>query len=105
MPTERPPSVPLCLRLKPQEIPYDDPHSRFMFEKNFVSTRAAYHVFGPELLFACLLWLQAEASKRQGLDYLQVFENLCKLEYDGHNLWFIEDGPGGAITALLPSDY
>ena len=26
---------------------------------------------------------------------------------DEHNedLWFIEDGPGGAITALLPSDY
>ena len=24
---------------------------------------------------------------------------------DGARLWFIEDGEGGAITALLPSDY
>jgi hypothetical protein len=37
----------------------------------------------------------------QGLDYLQLFEDETKSE----NLWFIEDDPGGAITALLPSDH
>ena len=36
-----------------------------------------------------------------GIDYLQVFTDPAKPEA----LWFIEDGPGGAITALLPSDY
>ena len=97
------PAVPCHLRLKPQEIPYDDPHSRFMFDKNFVATRAAFHVFGPEILFACLLRIQAEAERRQGADYLQIFENLSKLDHDGKNLWFIEDGV--AVTALLPEDY
>jgi hypothetical protein len=96
-------SAPTCLHLKMQEIPYDHPDSRWMFTKNFVATRAAYHVFGPEVLFACLLRLQELAVKHTGLDYLQVFENLCKLEYDGKNLWFIEDG--AALTALLPEDY
>ena len=103
MSTERPPSVPACLRLKQQEIPYDAQHSRFMFEKNFVSTQNAYRLFGPEILFACLLRIQAEGRKHRGLDYLQVFENLCKLEHDGKNLWFIEDGQ--VVTALLPEDY
>lgn len=103
MSTERPPSVPTCLQLKRQEIPYDHPDSRWMFDKNFVSTTNAYHVFGPELLFVCLLHLQALARQRQGLDYLQVFKNLCKLEHDGKDLWYIEDGL--VVTALLPEDY
>ena len=98
----RPPSV-TCLHLKEQEIPYEDPHSRFMFEKQFVATRNAMHVFGAEVLFACLLRVQEEAQRRKGLDYLQVFENLCKIDFDGKNLWFIEDGV--AVTALLPEDY
>lgn len=42
-----------------------------------------------------------EAEQHGGIDYLQVFEDESKSEA----LWFIEDGPGGAITALLPSDY
>ena len=42
-----------------------------------------------------------KADEHQGLDYLQVFHDETKPE----NLWFIEDGPGGAITALLPSDH
>ena len=91
------------LQLKEQEIPYDDPHSRFMFEKQFVSTTNALHTFGPSVLFACLLRVQAKAKKKRGLDYLQVFKNLCKLEYDGKDLWYIEDGV--VVTALLPEDY
>jgi hypothetical protein len=96
-------TVPTHLHLKQQEIPYDDPHSRFMFDKNFVATRNAFHVFGTEVIFACLLRLQAKAERHQGLDYLQIFGNLCKLEHDGKDLWFIEDGV--AVTALLPEDY
>ena len=38
--------------------------------------------------------------KTGGIDYLQVFETP-----DGARLWFIEDGEGGAITALLPEEY
>jgi len=91
------------LKLKEQEIPYDDPHSSCMFLKNFVSTANAYRVFGPEVLFACLLRIQAKATEKQGLDYLQVFTNLSKLEFDGNDLWFIEDG--AVVTALLPEDY
>ena len=91
------------LRLKEQETPYDDPHSRFMFEKNLVSTTNALHTFGPSTIFACLLRVQAKAQEKQGLDYLQVFENLSKLEFAGKNLWFIEDDL--VVTALLPEDY
>ncbi len=40
-------------------------------------------------------------SQKRGLDYLQVFDDSDKAEA----LWFIEDDAGGAITALLPSDY
>lgn len=92
-----------CLHLKAQEIPYDDPHSNFVFTKQFVATQNALQTFGLEVLFACLLKVQAEARKHGGLDYLQVFENLCKIDFDGKNLWFIEDGV--AVTALLPEDY
>ena len=35
-----------------------------------------------------------------GLDYLQVFR-----ASEEPDLWLLEDGPGGAINALLPSDY
>lgn len=45
-------------------------------------------------------YLRGKAEVHNGLDYLQVSES-DKPE----PLWFIEDGPGGAITALLPSDY
>jgi len=91
----------VCLVHKPQEIPLDDPHSRWMFDKPFVVTRAALATFGPLVPPALLLHLQEQARLHGGLDHLQVFENTG----DGPNLWFIEDGPGGAITALLPSDY
>lgn len=85
--------------LKDQEIPLDDPQSRFRFQKPFVSTKGALSTFGPELLFACLLELQAKAAEHDGLDYLQVFETPEELP----NLWFIEDGQ--VVTALLPEEY
>jgi hypothetical protein len=85
--------------LKDQEIPLDDPHSRFRFRKPFVSTRGALSTFGPELLLVCLLELQAKAEENDGLDYLQVFETPEAMP----NLWFIEDGQ--VVTALLPQDY
>ncbi len=91
------------LHLKEQEIPYDDPHSQCMFTKNLVTTRAALKTFGSEVIFACLLRVQTKAEKKQGLDHLQIFSNLSKLEFDGQDLWFIEDGQ--VVTALLPEDY
>ncbi len=93
------------LRAITQEIALDHPDSNNMFqpsaEKPFVATRAAIELYGHETIVRCLAILQAEARNHHGLDYLRVFES------DDHDedLWFIEDGPGGAITALLPSDY
>lgn len=91
--------------LQPQEIPLDDPASCEMFlpsaEKPFVATPAAIEMYGRETILACLAVLQDSAVQHAGLDYLQVFESVEKPE----KLWFIEDGPGGAITSLLPSDY
>ena len=91
--------------LKPQEIPLDHPDSNNMFQpapdKPFVATPAAIEMYANEVIIACWQVLRGKADQHNGLDYLQVFES------DDHdeNLWFIEDGPGGAITALLPSDY
>lgn len=85
--------------LKDQEIPLDDPRSRHRFRKPFVSTAGALSTFGPELLFACLLEIQAKADQHGGLDYLQVFETPEGIP----NLWFIEDGQ--VVTALLPQEY
>jgi hypothetical protein len=45
--------------------------------------------------------LQEQAERHEGLDYLQVFDDPEKTEA----LWMIEDRIGGAITAMLPSDY
>lgn len=91
--------------LKQQEIPFDDPESSNMFlpgpDKPLVATPAAIEVYAHETIVACWRVLQELARQQQGLDYLQVFEDTDKSE----NLWFIEDGEGGAITALLPSDY
>ena len=91
--------------LRPQEIPLDDPASCEMFvpsaDKPFVATPAAIEMYGRETILACLAVLQDSAIANAGLDYLQVFDDQNK----GEKLWFIEDGPGGAITALLPSDY
>ncbi len=90
--------------LKPQEIPLDDPESCNMFrpgpDKPFVATPAAIEMYTREVILACLHVLRQKADEHQGLDYLQVFTAPDKPD----PLWFMEDGPGGAITALLPSD-
>lgn len=92
-------------RLKDQEIPLDHPDScnRFLpsADKPFVVTTAAIAMYSEEVIVACLRLLQSRAEQHQGIDYLQVFVDDSKSEH----LWFIEDPPGGAITALLPSDY
>ena len=92
-------------QLKRQEIPLDHAESSNMFlpsaEKPFLATPAAIQIYTRETIIACLATLQQRAQETNGLDYLQVFEDEEKSE----NLWFIEDGEGGAITALLPSDY
>lgn len=90
---------PESLGLQDQEIPLDDPRSRFHFRAPFVSTRRALSTFGAELLLACLLELQAKAVRHDGLDYLQVFVTPEELP----NLWFIESGD--LVTALLPEEY
>lgn len=90
--------------LKPQEIPFDHPESVHHFRPSadmpFVATPAALNLY-ESVIPACLGVLQGVAAVHNGLDYLQVFNDPDKSE----SLWFIEDGPGGAITALLPSDY
>jgi hypothetical protein len=90
--------------LKPQEVPFDDPASDCRFRpsdtKPFLATPAALAAYH-DVIFPCLAMLQRLAQEHDGVDYLQVFTDPSKPE----PLWFIEDGEGGAITALLPSDY
>ena len=93
------------LTLKPQEISHASSESCCAFSptatKPFVATRTALQTFGESTIFRCLMHLQEEARRHDGLDRLQVFEDLATHE----TLWFIEDGEGGVITALLPDDY
>lgn len=94
----------MSLTLKPQEVPFDHPESNYMFlpspEKPFVATPGAIEMYSAEVIAACLTLLRRTADKHNGIDHLQIFES-----DKPQHLWFIEDGPGGAITALLPSDY
>ncbi len=69
-------------------------------DKPFVATAAAIEQFQQDTIVLCLHVLRRLADEHNGLDYIQVFEF-----DDRPNLWFIEDGDGGAITAMLPSDY
>jgi hypothetical protein len=69
--------------------------------KPFVATPAAIEQFGKSAIIDGLRILQSKAVACQGLDYLQVFEAAGTSTH----LWFIEDGDGGAITALLPDEY
>ncbi len=69
-------------------------------EKPFLATPGAIDTHTQEVILACFEVLRQKADEHGGLDYLQVFE-----AETGERLWFIEDGPGGAITALLPSEY
>ena len=93
--------------LKQQEIPLDHPDSNYMFQpladKPFMATPAAIELYSHEVIIACWNTLRQKADEHNGLDYLQVFKS--ESQQHSSNLWFIEDGPGGAITALLPSDY
>ncbi len=94
----------MTLTLKPQEIAFDDPRSSNFFDrtgKPFLSTPGAIDAFGFETIVACLIQLQRLAKEKNGLDYLQVFVD----DAIGRRLWLIEDGDGGAITALLPNEY
>lgn len=70
-------------------------------DKPFVATRTAIELYSHEVIVACWQVLRQKANEHGGLDYLQVFEDESKSE----SLWFMEDGSGGTITALLPSDY
>lgn len=94
------------LVLKTQEVPFDSPDSCNRFrpspEKPFVATAAAIEAHRQDTIIRCLAILQQQANMHDGIDYLQIFQNSEPNEPD---LWFIEDGEGGAITALLPSDY
>ena len=99
------PEVPLPGRLvhQPQEIPLDDPESRFFFQtgpgRPLAVTPAALERFGMETIMACFYRLQYLARLHDGLDHLQVFEDADSSQ----ELWFIEDAPG-VVTALLPED-
>ncbi len=89
---------------KPQEIPLDDPRSVYAFfptTKPFVVTTAVSEKIPAAVVMACLQQLIWFAKKHNGIDYLQSF----KVKGIREPLWFIEDDEGGAITALLPSDY
>ncbi len=92
------------LELQPQEPPFDHPDSCNQFQprpdKPFLATPGAIEKFSHETIIACLGVLQQGALEHNGIDYLQAFESA-----DGDRLWFIEDGDGGAITALLPDEY
>lgn len=70
-------------------------------DKRLVATPAAIEMYSHEVIIGCWQVLQLRAAEHDGIDYLQVFEDGSKPD----NLWFIEDGPGGAITALLPAEY
>ena len=92
------------LELIPQLPPIDHPNSCNRFRpgphKLFVTTRGAIDRFSQETVVACLRILQEKAEEHDGIAYLQVFESA-----DGDQLWFIEDGGGSVIIALLPGEY
>src|SRR5687768_5687607 len=99
-----PPPIMQHAILKTQEIPFDHPESTHMFQqgpdKPFLATPAAIAMYR-ESIHRCLTQFQRLAREKRGIDYLQVFQDPDRPEA----LWFMDDGPGGAITALLPSDH
>ena len=91
------------LMLKPQEIALDHPNSKYYFTtRPFLATPNVLSVYGERVVIDCLSYLQKQAEQYKGLDYLQVFKDIKR---DRPDLWFIDDGEGGATTALLPEDY
>lgn len=105
--TDDPQTIVKLPRLKRQEIPYDAEASVCRFvpseAKPFLDTNGAETRYGRHVIRACQVILQRLAKEHDGLDYLQIFEDQTGLKSEP--LCFIEDGDGGAITALLPSDY
>ena len=90
------------IKLLPQEIPLDDPNSRFRFnplEKQLITTRGVIEAFGFKTIGDCMELLQQQVDAHDGLDYLQVFT----VGPAKKKLWVIEDHE--AITALLPDEY
>jgi hypothetical protein len=95
----------MTLKLRPQETPLDDPHSRWFFVpedgKPFRATAGAIATYTREEIAWCLATLQEAARAAGGLEHGQAFDS-----DDGRTpLWFIEDDGERAITALLPSEY
>lgn len=90
------------LALKPQEIPVEHPDSSYSFRRRLHATPAAIEAFGVSTILRCHELLMAAATRHDGLDYLQVFEDPLVAD---RRLWFIDDGPDGVVTALLPEDY
>ncbi|MHC4132957.1 MAG: hypothetical protein ACYSR3_13350 [Planctomycetota bacterium] len=80
------------IKLLPQEK-----EGNYKFNGRFVATPAAIDKFGQAAIVAAHIMLLKEVKKKDGLDYLQVFD------IDGEKLWFIDDV--GHFTCLLPSDY
>ena len=80
------------IKLLPQEH-----EGTYHFKGQFVATSAAIEKFGNAVIVAAHIMLLKEVKRKNGLDYLQVFE------VDGEKLWFIDDV--SHVTCLLPSDY
>lgn len=80
------------IKLLPQEK-----EGSYRFNGKFVATRNAIEKFGEDVIFAAYMMLQKGGKRKNGLDYLQVFD------IDGEKLWFIDDV--SHVTCLLPSDY
>lgn len=83
--------------LKMQEIPFDHPDSRCMFDSQFVATTGALRMHGADAIARRLQELQKLAEERKGLDYLQVFR------LPSGRLWIIDSDQ--YVTALLPDEY
>jgi len=75
----------------------EEKEGSYKFNGKFVATRAAIEKFGEAVIIACHMMLIKEVKRKNGLDYLQVFD------INGEKLWFIDDVT--YVTCLLPSDY
>ena len=83
--------------LQTQEISFDHPDSRCMFDGPFYATSGAIEMHGEDMIARCHQELQRLAVERRGLDYLQVFR------LPTGKLWLIDSGH--YVSALLPDEY
>jgi hypothetical protein len=91
------------LQMKEQEVPATDPRSTYFLGlpgRTLVATPGALETFTAGEISFVVSTLKERADASSGLDYLAVFDS-----DDGRRLFVIDDGPGGAVTLLLPSDY